>query len=128
MIDLIWDLVQQGQISSAESSASTAQSRADAASKQADRNTARTDEVEQRVERLALLCQAMWELLSERCQVTKNDLVHKVVEVDLRDGRENGRMDTRVVTCPRCNNNVSSRRPKCIVCGTVVVTKHPFDV
>ena len=80
MFDLLWDLHQENQISSANDAAGTARQKA-------HESIQRTDDVAERLERLSLLCQSMWELLSERCQVTKNELVSKVVEVDLRDGR-----------------------------------------
>ena len=121
MFDLIWDISQQRQISSANTAASSAKQKA-------HESIQRTDDVAERLERLSLLCQSMWELLSERCQVTKNELVSKVVEIDLRDGRQDGKMEERVLECPRCKNRVASRRPKCVVCGAVVATKHPFDV
>jgi hypothetical protein len=121
MLDLLWDLSQQQQISSVRDSVHDAKLRA-------NEGIHLTGEVEERVERLALLCQSMWELLSERCQVTKNDLLKKVLEVDLRDGRENGKMDERVIECPRCKGKVASRRPKCILCGALLATKHPVDV
>jgi hypothetical protein len=121
MLDLLWDIYQHGQIR-------TAQTQADSAAHKANDGVRKAQDVDERVERLALLCQAMWELLSERCQVTRNDLVSKVVEVDLRDGREDGKIGVRVLECPKCKNPVNSRRPKCMVCGAVVATKHPFDV
>src|SRR4051812_21947211 len=106
MLDFLWDISQQQQIGSAQTSANSARLRA-------EESTQRSDNVEERLERLSLLCEAMWELLSERCQVTRNELVSKVVEVDLRDGRQDGKMGERVLECPRCKNPVNSRRPKC---------------
>jgi hypothetical protein len=121
MLDLIWDLTQQRDISVAQSDASDARQRA-------NEGIRRSDDLGERVERLALLCQSMWELLSERAGVTKHELVEKVLEVDARDGHQDGRMRQRVLECPKCKSKVASRRPKCIICGTVVATKHPFDV
>ena len=128
MFDLLWDLFQQGQIGSAQSEAESARSQAGVAARQAGQSLERSQDSEERIARLALLCQAMWELLSERCQVTNNDLVRKVLEVDRRDGREDGRIGERVIDCPKCGNKVNSRRPKCVICGSVLATKQPFEV
>ena len=77
-------------------------------------------ELTQRVERLSLVCQAMWELLSQHTHISGNDLMRKVVEVDTRDGLQDGRMAPRVIQCPKCKNNVNTRRPRCVVCGSVL--------
>jgi hypothetical protein len=82
----------------------------------------------QRLERLGLLCQAMWEMLRDRAEFSDDQLAAKVREVDLRDGREDGRIGERVLECPHCRNSVNSRSPRCVVCGHVVVTPHAFEV
>src|SRR5687768_11321747 len=88
----------------------------------------RTDDTVQRLERLALLCQAMWEMLRERVEFSDDQLAAKVREVDLRDGREDGRRGERVLECPHCRNSVNSQSPRCVVCGQVVVAPHPFEI
>jgi hypothetical protein len=94
----------------------------------ADESIQRADDVLERLDKLSLLCQAMWELLSERCQVTRDELMERVLEVDLRDGRADGRIGESILECPHCKNPVNSRFPKCVVCGTTVVTQHPFEI
>lgn len=121
MWDIAWDLKQQHDIYEVQSKASDAEKRT---------QEVRVDvhELQARLERLSLLCQAMWELLSERGQLTNNELMRRVLEVDARDGSTDGKIGARIVDCPRCQNKVNSRRPRCVVCGGVIATKHPFEV
>jgi hypothetical protein len=121
MADFIWDLFQQQQIHDAGEQARDAHHRA--ASTQGD-----LTDLTHRVERLSLVCQAMWELLSQHTHISNNDLIRKVVEVDTRDGKSDGKMAPRVIQCPKCKNNVNTRHPRCVVCGSVIATKHPFEV
>ena len=78
--------------------------------------------VERRVEHLALACQALWEILSERAGVTHEELAKKMAEIDVRDGSADGRITPHVVVCPACGRNVSSARPTCMFCGGPIVT------
>lgn len=121
MWDIAWDLKQQRDIDEAQSKATDANAKA---------HEARQDvhELEARLQRLSLLCQAMWELLSERGQISNNDLIRRVLEVDGRDGSTDGKIGSRIVDCPRCKNKVNSRHPRCVVCGGMIATKHPFEV
>lgn len=121
MDDFVWNLYQEQRIHEAQEDARN--TRHKVASTQGD-----LTDLTNRVERLSLLCQAMWELLSQHTHISNNDLIRKVVEVDLRDGREDGKIASRVIQCPKCKNNVNTQRPRCVVCGSVIATKHPFEV
>ncbi len=79
----------------------------------------RTDltDIRDQVERLALLNQAMWELVSERLKLTDADLEKKAQEVDLRDGVQDGKMSTHPLRCPSCGRISNSRHRKCLYCG-----------
>ena len=78
--------------------------------------------LERRVEHLALACQALWEILSERAGVTHEELTAKMTEIDLRDGQQDGRMGPHVVQCPACGRNVNSAKPTCMFCGGPIAT------
>lgn len=121
MADFIWDLFHQQHMPQPEDQARDAQYKAESAHDG-------IEDLTQRVERLSLVCQAMWELLSQHTHISNNDLMRKVVEVDTRDGLQDGRMAPRVIQCPKCKNNVNTRRPRCVVCGSVIATKQPFEV
>lgn len=69
------------------------------------------------VERLCMLNQAMWELVSEKLGLTDADLEKKAVEVDLRDGKLDGKMTAHPVRCPQCGRVSNSRHKKCMYCN-----------
>lgn len=79
----------------------------------------RTDigELQDQVERLAMLNQAMWELIGERLHMTDADLERKAQEVDLRDGKADGKMSSHPLRCPECGRVSNSRHKKCLYCG-----------
>ncbi len=92
-----------------------------AAIKQAANATATTRtelrDLRDQVERLAMLNQALWELLSERFHLTEEELERKAQEVDLRDGKADGKMTAHPLRCPQCGRVSNSRHKKCLYCG-----------
>lgn len=83
-----------------------------------DRLTTEVRRLERRADQMALVCQALWELLRERTDLTDNDLVNRLREVDLRDGVADGRMTPVPVECPSCHRQSTSKRDECLYCGT----------
>ena len=83
---------------------------------------------ERRIERLALHCQAMWEMLRERAQFTDEEIASKILEVDLRDGRADGRISQQVMDCPACKQKTNSKRAVCVICGADLPKNHAFEV
>lgn len=73
--------------------------------------------LQQEVERLKLLNQALWELIRDRTDLTDAALTEKAQEVDLRDGMEDGRMSHTRLKCPKCGRVSSSRHWRCLYCG-----------
>ena len=71
----------------------------------------------EQVERTLLFNQAMWELISEKLNLTEHDLETKAQEVDLRDGKADGRMSDHPLRCPNCGRVSNSRHKKCLYCG-----------
>lgn len=115
---MLWDLLQQSQIHDAQSSASNATHRADQARRDAERS-------QSQLEALALSCAAMWELLSEKLGVSEQDLLAKIEEIDLRDGKLDGKIGGSTHNCPSCNKSNNLKRARCLYCGTMLQRK-PF--
>ncbi len=120
LLDLFWNLRQQHQIGEVRTKASLAHSDAQA------QESALAD-LTRRFERLALVTQALAELLAERAQVKEADLIAKVDEIDLRDGKRDGRVSLMPRSCPRCRREVAGHRTTCLYCGTPIDSTTPFD-
>jgi hypothetical protein len=76
--------------------------------------------LEHRVDRLALVCQALWEILSERAGISSEEVTAKMTEIDLRDGTPDGKITAHAIPCPQCGHKVSSVRPTCMFCGAAI--------
>ena len=121
MIDVLWDLRQQQQIGEAQQKAGEVQHRARDAQ----------DlflQMDKRMNRLSLLCQAMWEMLRERAEFTEDQLAAKVLEVDLRDGHGDSRINTQIHDCPSCGRKTNSKRLVCVICGAELPKGHAFEL
>lgn len=114
MLDLIWNLYQQRRIDETRDAADKAQRSLEAAQFS-------HEDLQRRVEHLALVCEALWELLSERTGVTREDLKKKIVEIDLRDNR----VTNPVRQCGVCHRPVAPNYQKCFYCGAPL---SPADV
>lgn len=73
--------------------------------------------LEQRLDRLSLACQAMWELLRDTTDFNDSDIFRKMEEVDLRDGVADGKMGHTIGECPTCGRKVDTQRRLCLYCG-----------
>ena len=79
----LFDLYQHKRIHDAEDKANAAGRDAAHA---ADRMQTEVRRLEAKIDGLALICEATWELLRERTQLTDEDIRKKMEEIDLRDG------------------------------------------
>ncbi len=122
MLETIWEIFQTGQLMEAKQKAIAA----DGLSKA---NAVSTGATLTQVETLVLANQAMWELLSEKCGVTDNDLIKKMNEIDLRDGKLDGKLEVTRATatdCHDCGKKISKRRSTCYWCGARLEGGNPF--
>ncbi|MBP89049.1 MAG: hypothetical protein CMJ64_20430 [Planctomycetaceae bacterium] len=73
------------------------------------------------IERLLLLSEALWNILKEQHGYKDDELVRRVLEVDSRDGRIDGRVAHRPPEdCPHCDRPVPNGRRYCLYCGQPV--------
>ena len=73
--------------------------------------------IEEKVDRLALICRAMFELVQESSGITEEQLRKRIVDVDLRDGQADGRMTPPAKRCPKCEATMSPQFGRCLFCG-----------
>lgn len=109
-MDLFLDLHQYGQIAKSRSEAAEAKNLA-------ARFDARLADLERRTDRLALACQALWELLRATTRLNEEEVFKKMEEIDLRDGYRDGKIGGRIMTCSSCGRTINTHKPVCVYCG-----------
>ena len=120
MID-IWDMFQQAQIDSATWKADSARRDATQAS---DRLHSEVLRLEAKIDGLALVCQALWELVRQETGLREGDIAKKIEEIDLRDGKKDGRITGRPLKCGKCGRPTHTRQRACMYCGETVGSGH----
>jgi len=80
-----------------------------------------------RVDRLSLICMAMWSLMRDKTDLTEEDLMQRVKMLDLMDGQEDGKASRTVSQCTACNRPMNARHKRCIYCGSEKVIDCAFD-
>jgi hypothetical protein len=84
----------------------------------ADINKVSIESLQTQVDHLSLVCQAMCEMM-ENIGFSKAMLASKIKEIDLRDGKLDGKFVPKK-TCNKCYREVAARHVKCLYCGTAV--------
>jgi hypothetical protein len=80
-----------------------------------------TAELDVRLDRTLLVCEAMWTLLRDKLGVTDEELVDRINEVDLSDGKLDGKVRKTPVSCPKCGRTISRKFPQCMYCGQAII-------
>lgn len=97
------------------------------ASARADRAAEETRAMRSDMERALMICEALWTMLKEQHGYTDEDLFRRVMEIDLRDGRADGRVaPSAPASCPHCGHVVSKHRAVCLYCGKAMMVD-PFS-
>lgn len=117
---MIWEAYQQTKIAGAERTAERAMSKA-------DRYASDIADLRRQLERLSLACQAMWELLRDRSDLTEEDIDSKILEIDARDGSIDGRIGAQLTNCTSCGRPTNSKRGSCVMCGAPLKRQHQFE-
>ncbi len=101
------------------------QTAADAGGRRARREV---QDLEDRFERLSLVCMAMWSLLQDKTDLSEADLLERVQVIDLMDGQADAKAGkVGVVKCGQCTRPMSSRHLRCIYCGADKPAGSAFD-
>ena len=119
-MSMFWELHQSRRIAGAESAAAGASRKATSAKQEIAGLRARCD-------KLLMVCEALWTIVRDKHGLTEDDLVNRVNDIDLQDGRLDGRVKKDLsARCPECDRTISQRFPKCIYCGTPIM-HNPFS-
>jgi hypothetical protein len=74
--------------------------------------------LQMQVERLLMITEALWGILKEQHGFDDKELQKRIVEIDLRDGRMDGRVAaTPPAPCPKCGRVVPKQSVRCMYCG-----------
>ncbi len=117
MFEFIYDISQSGRISQANNTADSARHLATRAESETHRLTNKVAALEQQTERLSLTLMAMAEILSQYPGITAEALEAKVREIDLRDGKLDGRLQRPAKLCDKCLRASHPSRKNCLYCG-----------
>ncbi len=85
-------------------------------------------DVSRRLDRLTLVCAALWEIVEERGEIPDNLLRDKIHSIDLRDGKLDGRYQPKKIDCTGCGRILTRANNRCIYCGRPVLEADPFDL
>jgi type I site-specific restriction endonuclease len=120
MLDLFWDLFQQGQINNLHDGRLSQLEKEKSQDNKADSLEARLQELEQRHEQLKLVTLAFWSLLRDHAGLLESDLRKYVEKIDLLDGKQDGKVTKAIgkVTCTGCDRSLLATSAVCVYCGT----------
>lgn len=93
---------------------------AQAARRSASDVRSKAAELEAQCDRALLVCEALWTIMRDKLGVPEEELVSRVNEIDLSDGKLDGKVRRSAVQCKKCGKNVARRFQKCIYCGTPI--------
>ena len=83
------------------------------------------DELQAKLDRTLLACEALWTLVRDKLGVTDVELLDRINQIDLSDGKLDGKVRKTAVSCPSCGRTLARRFPKCVYCGQVIM-RYPF--
>ena len=122
MIDLLF----MGWAARQQAVAQRADMAAEHASATASEARSNVEMMQMDVERLLMITEALWTMLRDEHGYTDEQLIQKVQENDMRDGRLDGKVAKQPPSeCPQCGRAISARRPMCVFCGAAS-TDDPF--
>lgn len=107
------DLYQHGQIKQAHRSVGQV---ADEVRHQREATRDEIQALHERIDRLTLTCEAMWNLLASSAEFAEEDLIRAVTELDGEDGEVDGRRRRKPKPCS-CGAMVNQRLKACQFCG-----------
>ncbi len=115
----IWNLIQQRQIRNLEDRS------ADTLLGNKENRRSKAD-LEERIDQLSLISEAMWELLRDSSNISETMLLNKVEEIDIRDGKLDGKKDKSKL-CNSCGRKINPRRKQCVFCGETEIIESAWE-
>ena len=87
----------------------------------------RIEDLNERIDAMAMMMRGMWALLEEQ-GMTAEQLMAKLEELDNADGVADGKMQSSPVPCRSCDSKIPPGLTKCQYCGAdaPIVDDHPL--
>ena len=116
-MDFLWELFQQRRITTANDKADDAKHAARSAESLASRFDSQIRQLEQQNDRLTLAVMALAEILRDQFQVSQDTIEAKMRDIDIRDGKLDGKMTRFGKLCRGCGRVNGAKRTACLYCG-----------
>ncbi len=123
---MLWDTIQNLQIRDARFSASRADKKASRAADKAEDLAMDVEDLGKRVDSLTLLSMALWELFKQETNLTDELIKKKIEEIDMLDGKLDGKLNPPHPDCPSCKRRNNARRTHCLYCGDELPRRSPL--
>lgn len=120
----MFDMVQHRQIRNTRSQVNSVQTEMEIKAKRID---SEVDMLEERLEKMRTLCEAMWQLVCETTGLTDEHLAYRLYELDSADGRRDGKKQLIASTCSACSAKINPRLKACQFCGVEAPIRPPWD-
>ena len=91
------------------------------------RNTHLDEQLNDRVDRLLIVVGAIWELIGENSKLSDEDLIARALQIDRRDGAEDGHYRLEAVDCS-CGAKVNPATHVCQFCGANAPVRTIYDL
>ena len=90
-------------------------------------HTNRIEDLNERIDRMAMILRAMWALMEEQ-GLTADQLIEKLEAIDMSDGQLDGQVRQSIVECSSCQSKVAPGLTNCQFCGAAVARgdEHPL--
>ena len=81
------------------------------------------------IEKLFMITEALWIILKEQHGYDDEHLVHMIRDIDLRDGKLDGKVakSAERLSCPKCGRSIIRRKARCLYCGAAAPQQQPFE-
>ena len=84
--------------------------------------------LERKIDKLSLITQALWALVSEFHSVPEDALIAKIREIDMQDGVLDGKVNKGPAKkCHECGRVMNKMHNKCLYCGAAGLMDTAFD-
>lgn len=110
-------MFQSSRISQASSNTEDANRLASRAEKETTRFEHRLTQLEKQNERLSLAIMALAEIVATQPNVTNDMIEAKMREIELRDGKLDGRLQRPAKQCGACHRTSNAQWTTCLYCG-----------